>query len=150
MHRRTRGATPVRLTRAKVTKFRSIDDSGWVSFDDVTCLVGKNESGKTAFLQALARLRPVVGKPTKYDPVIDYPSKDFGLYRRKHASDPDTVVAVEFELGDAELASVEAAFRNRGPDRWQDARTLEELQEPVPLVVRHRRGCCRRAPARPS
>lgn len=100
----------MRLTQARVTKFRSIEDSGWVSFDDVTCLVGKNESGKTAFLQALARLRPVPGMPSKYDPVMNYPSKDYGLYRRKHADNPDTVVEVKFELTDDQMADIEAMF----------------------------------------
>lgn len=100
----------MKLSKARVTKFRSIDDSGWVSFEDVTCLVGKNESGKTAFLQALARLRPVPGMRADYDPVIDYPSKDFGLYRRKHETDPDTVAEVKFELTDDEFATVERRF----------------------------------------
>ena len=43
----------MKLTRARVTNYRSIDDSTWVNLEDVTALVGKNESGKTAFLQAL-------------------------------------------------------------------------------------------------
>jgi predicted ATPase len=111
----------VRLTAARVTKFRSIDDSGWVSFDGVTCLVGKNESGKTAFLQALARLLPAPGKPSKYDPVIDYPSKDYGLYRRKHEQDPDTVVEVKFELSEPELRVVETTF---GAGVLPDGRTI--------------------------
>ena len=39
------------LKTALVQKFRSIENSGTVRFEpDVTCLVGKNESGKTAFL----------------------------------------------------------------------------------------------------
>jgi len=100
----------VKLTRARVTKFRSIDDSGWVSLDEVTCLVGKNESGKTAFLQALARLRPMDDAPSEYDPVIDYPSKDYGLYRRKHENEPDTVIQAEFELGDADTEGVGSSF----------------------------------------
>src|SRR4051812_12270996 len=100
----------MKLKRAKVTKFRSIDDSGWVEFDDVTCLVGKNESGKTAFLQALARLRPVPGQNGKFDPVMDYPSKDYGTYRRRHVAEPDVVVEAVFELTDAEIASIENDF----------------------------------------
>jgi len=101
----------VQLKKAKVTKFRSIDDSGWVDFDDVTCLVGKNESGKTAFLQALARLRPVAGQPAKFDPVMDYPSKDYGPYRRRHEQgDVDVVVRTELELKASELAGIERDF----------------------------------------
>jgi ABC-type cobalamin/Fe3+-siderophores transport system ATPase subunit len=44
------------LKAALVRKFRSIEDLGTVrSEPDVTCLIGKNESGKTAFLEALHR-----------------------------------------------------------------------------------------------
>ena len=34
------------LKRFRVTKFRSIMDSGWIDCDDVTSLVGINEAGK--------------------------------------------------------------------------------------------------------
>ncbi len=47
------------LKSIHVRYFRNIIDSGDVQIDeDVTCLVGKNESGKTALLQALHRLNP--------------------------------------------------------------------------------------------
>lgn len=49
------------LKSVQITNFRSIDDSDKFSIDDVTCLVGKNESGKTAILQALYKLHPSSG-----------------------------------------------------------------------------------------
>jgi recombinational DNA repair ATPase RecF len=43
-----------------VRDYKSITDSGGVPFSPaVTCLVGKNESGKTAFLEATYRWNPV-------------------------------------------------------------------------------------------
>ena len=55
----------MKLKNIRVRMFRNILDSGDVSVQpDVTCLVGKNESGKTAFLQALWRLNPARTKPT--------------------------------------------------------------------------------------
>lgn len=49
----------MKLVGAQVQLFRNIIDSTPVDIQpDVTCLVGKNESGKTAFLQALYRLNP--------------------------------------------------------------------------------------------
>jgi energy-coupling factor transporter ATP-binding protein EcfA2 len=49
----------MKLIKAQVKLYRNILDSTEVSIqDDVTCLVGKNESGKTAFLEALYRLNP--------------------------------------------------------------------------------------------
>ncbi len=100
----------MRLNRARVTKFRGIDDSGWVDFCDVTCMVGKNESGKTAFLEALGRLRPVPGQPGGFDPVFDYPSKEYGAYRRKHAEKPAVVVQAEYSLSAAEEKGIENTF----------------------------------------
>ncbi len=55
----------MKLDRVQVQYFRNILDSTEVEIQgDVTCLVGKNESGKTAFLEALRRLNPAQGKPT--------------------------------------------------------------------------------------
>ena len=97
------------ITRAKVTNYRSIDDSGWVSLDNVTTLVGKNESGKTAFLQALRRLNPVGGANGNFD-IMDYPRKGYVRYKRRHETDPATVVQAEFKLTREEMAELESRF----------------------------------------
>ena len=99
----------MRLIRAKVTSFKSIDDSGWVDTDDVTCLVGKNESGKTAFLQALKHLNPVPGVKSEFD-LKDYPRKGYVRYKRVHKERPEVVVRAEFELSEQEVQEVESAF----------------------------------------
>jgi len=50
----------VQLIRARITDHRSVGDSEIFDVEkDVTCLVGKNESGKTTLLQELFRLNPV-------------------------------------------------------------------------------------------
>lgn len=99
----------MKLTRARVTDYRSIDDSGWVDVDDVTCLVGKNESGKTAFLGALKKLNPVDGFGGDFD-LKDYPRKGYVKYRRKHKTDPSIVVRAEFRLEDDEIQQIESEF----------------------------------------
>lgn len=49
----------MKLTQVLVTKFKNIIDSTEVEIEeDITCLVGKNEAGKSAFLNALYRLNP--------------------------------------------------------------------------------------------
>ena len=49
----------MKLVEVQISNFRNIIDSTAVSIEpDVTCLVGKNESGKTAILQSLYRLLP--------------------------------------------------------------------------------------------
>ena len=47
----------MRLTKVRVQNYRSIEDSGVVDVQpDITALVGKNESGKTAFLRRMGLL----------------------------------------------------------------------------------------------
>ncbi|MFT3878495.1 MAG: hypothetical protein QM703_02410 [Gemmatales bacterium] len=71
------------LIKAQVWKYKSIEDSTPVTLaDDVTVLVGKNESGKTAFLEALHKAMPLGA--AKYEYVADYPRKDLVRYRPQH------------------------------------------------------------------
>ena len=65
-------AVGVQLRQFRVTNFRNVIDSGPISVDDsVTCLVGKNESGKTALLEALRRVNPVY--TATFDAAEHYP-----------------------------------------------------------------------------
>jgi len=42
----------------------------------ITCLVGKNESGKTAVLEAISRLKPLpIGHPQDFQGLRDYPRR---------------------------------------------------------------------------
>ena len=94
--------------RARVTDFKSIDDSGWVDIDDVTSMVGKNESGKTAFLGALKRLNPVDGID-KFD-LKDYPRKGYVRYKRTHKDNPAVAITAVFRLTSKEIEKIEAEF----------------------------------------
>jgi predicted ATPase len=100
------------LKTVVVRKFRSIENSGTVRFEpDVTCLVGKNESGKTAFLQALHQANPFGGPGRGFDELRDYPRR---LRGRDRAQIATTVpISASFELGDADLEAVARPF---GPD----------------------------------
>lgn len=71
------------LVKAQVWKYKSIEDSTPVALaDDVTVLVGKNEAGKTAFLEALHKAKPL--DDAKFDYVADYPRKELVQYRPQH------------------------------------------------------------------
>lgn len=48
----------MKLKRYQVENFRSVENSGWIDCDDVTTLVGINESGKSNLLLALWKLNP--------------------------------------------------------------------------------------------
>ena len=61
----------MRLKCFRVKNFRSVLDSGWINCDDVTTLVGINESGKSNILLALWKLNPARGG--KIDSLHDLP-----------------------------------------------------------------------------
>lgn len=86
------------LTEVQVWKYKSIEDSTPVAISDtVTVLVGKNESGKTAFLEALHKALPLDG--AEYNYISDYPRKDLVRYRPRHeAKDYETTVKLTFRI----------------------------------------------------
>ena len=57
----------MKLRAFRVQMYRSILDSEWVDVDDITVLVGKNESGKTAILKALHKFNPFSPEPYTLD-----------------------------------------------------------------------------------
>jgi predicted ATP-dependent endonuclease of OLD family len=104
----------MKLARVRVRTFKSIQDSNEFEIGDVTCLVGKNEAGKTALLEALYRLNPIVSEHANFDVTEDYPRSEVEEYqvdveqgKRSHAV-PITAV---FTLERHELEPIEAEFR---------------------------------------
>jgi len=93
----------------RVRNYRCIEDSGWVSLDDIACLIGKNESGKTAFMEAVEQLNPSY-PGDGYDPYQDYPRQHWSTYSERHEEEPATVASGRFHLGSDDVAAVEAAF----------------------------------------
>ena len=97
------------LKSVRIQNYRSIDDSGVVPIAEISCLVGKNESGKTAFLHALHLLNPLnpIRGKMSFDDVMDFPSRRFSAYRKVRDESPADVVTAVFELSDAELKIIE-------------------------------------------
>ena len=76
--------------------------------EGATCLVGKNESGKSALLQALYRLNPVsTGHADTFVALRDYPRRHYAK-ERDQASAARPITAT-FELDDEDLRIVEEA-----------------------------------------
>ena len=97
------------LTAARVEQFRSVLDSTEVALDPrITTLVGRNESGKTAFLRALESCLSASG--TKPEVARDYPRKFAHDYRRRHPDDPAQFARLSFALTPAEVAAVNASL----------------------------------------
>ena len=99
----------MKLVKAQVTDFQSIRDSTEFEVGGVTCLVGKNEAGKTALLKAIYRLNPVNASDADFDVVSDYPRATVANYQaevedgeRGHA----VIVRATFELEDEDVAAI--------------------------------------------
>lgn len=60
----------MKLLQFRVTNFRSVEDSHWIDVDNVTALIGTNESGKTNILLPLWKLNPA--KEGAIDKTSDY------------------------------------------------------------------------------
>lgn len=69
----------MKLVAFRVTNFRSVRDSGWIETDDVTAMIGTNESGKTNLLVPLWKLNPA--KEGEIKLLTDAPREDFNAYR---------------------------------------------------------------------
>jgi AAA15 family ATPase/GTPase len=96
----------------RVTKFKCIDDTGWVNVENVTCLIGKNQSGKTAFLEAIKKLNPVYGRGD-YEPYEEYPRDEWTQYKQRHEDDPAVAVRAKFWLEGDEITEIEREFGDR-------------------------------------
>lgn len=97
----------MRLLRARVTNYRGIIDTGWFDLEkNKTIMVGPNEAGKTAVLQALQQINPPKDAP-KLDALRDYPRSKYNEITTGRV-DPKavTVVQVEFELDDEDRAAI--------------------------------------------
>lgn len=89
--------------------FRNIVDSGDVVVaPDVTALVGKNESGKTALLSAIYRFHPVYGE--SFDLGDDYPRWRKSKDTKSGEIDKARPITCTFELSDEDLGAVSDAF----------------------------------------
>ena len=66
----------MKLIKFKVKNYKTIDDSGWIDVDQIACLVGVNESGKTNIITALLKLNPA-DSSIKINPLNDYPRSNY-------------------------------------------------------------------------
>ncbi|HVU41611.1 MAG TPA: AAA family ATPase, partial [Xanthobacteraceae bacterium] len=101
----------MKLTLVKVEMFRNILNSTDVKIEEkVTCLVGKNESGKSAFLQALWRLKPARSNP-EFSAPDNYPAW-LEKRHRNEGKDLSQVrpIQVVLEWQDRDVNAVEQKF----------------------------------------
>jgi ABC-type branched-subunit amino acid transport system ATPase component len=71
----------MRLIKFMVKDFRSVTDSGWIDAEQVTALIGVNESGKTNLLLPLWKLNPA--REGEIKPTSDFPKGNYAAVREK-------------------------------------------------------------------
>ena len=101
----------MKLIEVTVEKFKNIINSNNVKIEnDITCLVGKNESGKTSFLQALYQLNPVRTN-TKFIVEDNYPAW-LEKRDRMHGVELEkiTPITAKFQLEDIETKLIIEKF----------------------------------------
>jgi len=106
------------LKKGRVTNFRSAEDTGEFDIGQVLCLVGKNEAGKTAVVQALAGLNPHPATPVNFDIERDYPRRWLTEYAERHGEEEQAVViTTEWSLEADKKAAIAEVI---GPKALQD------------------------------
>lgn len=100
----------MRLTKARVQNYRSVEDSEEFEIGDLTCLVGKNEAGKTALLSALRGLRPSKSQPFEFDETIDYPRRFYTRFDDRHPDEEAEVIRTWWTLDARDKAVIEKRF----------------------------------------
>lgn len=103
----------MKLSKARIQNYRSIVDTGWFEVEGKkTILVGPNEAGKTAILQALQHINPP-DNTAKLDALRDYPRSlynDISTGRVKPSA--VTVVEAYFRLDAEDIALLPPGFEN--------------------------------------
>ncbi len=99
------------LKSVRIDHFKHVLDSTEVAIQpDITCLVGKNESGKTAFLEALRRLKPAQGG-VKFGIGKHYPAWLEKMHKRQGKNlEQSRPIQTVFELDDDDMAAVSTVF----------------------------------------
>lgn len=104
------------LISFRVTMYKGILDSGWVDVNQLTVLVGKNESGKTSLLKALHKLNPYTAEPYLM-------AKEWPRGRRRERNQEQEVCRAKFQLSDEEKSALaKMAEREKFPDTIEVSR----------------------------
>ena len=129
----------MRLTHVRVQNYRCVRDTGWFETEQAkTILVGPNEAGKTAVLEALQQINPPNGVK-KFDPLRDYPRKLYNADIQSGRLDSKSipVASAQFELEPDDLAELPDGFGATGYrfTRYLNNRSSHTLEGGPEVVV---------------
>ena len=91
----------MKLTKVRIKNYKCIHDSTEFDIDDITCLVGINESGKTSILEALHKFNST-------DPTANlYQSNDYPIEATRGSKSGNEVVEATFSLEQEDIEEIE-------------------------------------------
>ncbi|MEJ2703253.1 MAG: AAA family ATPase [Sedimentisphaerales bacterium] len=96
----------MKLKSVQVKNFKSVEDSTPFEICPVTCLVGKNEAGKTSLLEALYKLNPDVEELGEFDVLLEYPRRrrrEYEQSQRRGDVEPNDTLITQWELEDEDM-----------------------------------------------
>jgi len=97
----------MKLKSMQVKNFKCVEDSTRFDIGPVTCLVGKNEAGKTSLLEALHKLNSDVTELGEFDVLLEYPRRRRKEYQRRSGTKPDDALITTWELEEKDVAAIE-------------------------------------------
>ena len=100
----------MKLQKARIQNFRSIEDTGEFEISELCCLVGKNEAGKSAILDALCGVNPY--RSYKYDKIRDYPRRFLSKYEERHGKDEAEIAKTWWKLDVEDIEAVNSVLGN--------------------------------------
>ena len=134
------GGTTMRLTHVRVQNYRCVRDTGWFDVEQAkTILVGPNEAGKTAVLEALQQINPPPDGARGFDPLRDYPRKLYNADIQSQKRNPSEipVASAQFALEPDDLAGLPDGFPATGYSctRYLDNKLVHSLEGGPEIVV---------------
>lgn len=99
----------MKLTHVHIKNFKSIDDSSEFSVDQVTCLVGKNEAGKSAVLDAIYKLNPVEANKANFTE-YDFPRRRIKRDFRGDDWKQEPAISTTWTLEESDIAAADKRF----------------------------------------
>ena len=95
------------LSKFRVTEFRSVQDSGWIDAEQITALIGTNESGKTNVMLPLWKLNPAADEEINLQD--DLPRDKYHVYR--NAEQKPIFIRARYSLSSDERAELAKIIR---------------------------------------
>ena len=93
----------IKLKNVVINKYKSFLEKQEIEIEDgVTRIVGKNESGKTALLEAMAKFNyfDPKDKTFTFNSTNDYPRGELKRYQQEYSNEDFDVITCTFELSD--------------------------------------------------